>query len=342
MKVLVTGAAGQVGSRLVRQLLSNNYEVRALVLPNDPNVSRINGLDVEIMEGNLLDTSLCERAIEKVSAVIHTANLVGPLPGMTEAELFNNNVMSTFNLVAVASKRPDKVRKFVYISSSSVYPNDSHIIAPVYNPVDEMHPLRPEGPYALSKFVGEEIVRGYSRQTGLDSVILRPSGICSGTAILSRWSVGFVISILKIGQDNPRSSLYMQDGTKLWIDLERSASSLDQPCAIFDRSRAPWIYQPVDARDVAHACICALESRTSPGDVFNVSAPEPITFSEAAELISEATGLPVFRYQVPVRWVYDLNNTKAKYTINYRPKWGIKEMISSAMAVQRGESEDYD
>jgi len=72
---------------------------------------------------------------------------VSPLPGMSDPDFFNNNVMNTFNLVSSAAKIANKIMRFVYISSSSVYPNDSHLIAPVYNPIDEMHPLRPEGSY---------------------------------------------------------------------------------------------------------------------------------------------------------------------------------------------------
>jgi nucleoside-diphosphate-sugar epimerase len=339
MKVLVTGATGQVGCRLVRQLLVSNYEVRAIVLPDDPNRQRLDGLDIEIMEGNLLDMSLCEKAIEKVSYIIHTANLVGPLSGMTETDFFNNNVINTFNLVSAASKLADKIQRFVYISSSSVYPNDSHSIATVYNPVDEMHPLRPEGAYGLSKLMGEEIVRGYTRETGLLSTILRPSGIVSGTAILSRWSVDSVSGILKAGQSSPRSSLYMKDGTELWHDLEIAALSKDQPCAAVDKYNAPWLCQPVDARDVAHACICAIESKTEAGLPFNVSAPESIPFTQAAQLISEINNVPVLNWKFPVRWMYDLNNIRARYAINYQPKWGIKEMIESALAVQKGESD---
>jgi len=339
MRVLVTGASGQVGCRLVRQLLSNNYEVRAVIMPDDPNKSRLDGLDIEIIEGNLLDVSLCEKIIDKAPYIIHTANLVSPLPGMSETDFFNNNVMNTFNLVNSASKIADKIMRFVYISSSAVYPNDAHLIAPVYNPIDEMHPLRPEGPYAIGKLVCEEIVKGYTRQTGLLSTILRPSGICSGTAILDRWSVGFVCNILKAGQSNPRSSLYMPDGQELWKELELHALSKDQPCAVIDKYKAPWVYQPVDARDVAHACICAIESKSDPGSVFNISAPEPIPFTQAAEIISQINGIPVLNWQLPVRWIYDLSNIRARYAINYQPKWGIKEMVESAMAVKRGESD---
>jgi UDP-glucose 4-epimerase len=339
MLILVTGAAGQVGSRLVRQLLAKNYQVKALILPEDPNRNRLDGLDIEFMEGNLLDTAICEKAIENVDAVIHTANLVGPLPGMSETNFFSNNVISTFNIANTASKQADRLRRFVHISSSSVYPNDAHAIATEYNPVDEEHPLRPEGAYPISKLVGEEIVRGYTRQTGLKSTILRPSGICSGTAILGRWSVAFVCNILRAGQRNPRSSLYMSDGTELWHDLEAAAESKDQPCAVRSTSEEPWVYQLVDARDVAHGCICALENDSEPGDVFNISAPEPITFDEAAEVISQLTGAEILNWRVPVRWLFDLGNTKARQKINYRPRWGIREMVESALAVQRGQSD---
>jgi len=339
MRVLVTGATGQVGCRLVRQLLSNNYEVRAVIIPDDPNKSRLDGLDIEIIEGNLLDISLCEKAMGKAPYIIHTANLVSPLPGMSDPDFFSNNVMNTFNLVSSASKIADKVMRFVYISSSSVYPNDSHVITPIYNPIDEMHPLRPEGSYAIAKLASEEIVKGYTREKGLRSTMLRPSGICSGTAILGRWSVASVSGILQAGQSSPRSSLYMKDGQELWKELEMNALSKDQPCAVVDKYKASWIYQPVDARDVAHACICAIESKSDPGSVFNVSAPEPIPFTQAAEIISEINGMPVLNWQVSVRWIYDLNNIRAKYAINYQPKWGIKEMVESAMAVKRGESD---
>ena len=204
-----------------------------------------------------------------------------------------------------------------------------------------MHPLRPEGAYPVSKLAGEEVIGGYTRQTGLRTAILRPSGICSGTAILSRWSVRFVCSILRRGQESSRSELYMPDGTELWHDLESAAESNDQPCDISTTSGEPWVYQPLDARDVAHGCVCALEGDSDPGSVFNISAPEPIKYSEAAEVISQMTGLPILKWQVPVRWLNDLSNRKAKQEINYQPKWVIREMVESALVVKSGEANDF-
>jgi len=153
--------------------------------------------------------------------------------------------------------------------------------------------------------------------------------------------VGFVCNILKAGQRSPRSSLYMKDGTELWHDLEAAAESNDQLCDITNTAGEPWIYQVVDARDVAHGCVCALENDSEPGDAFNMSAPEPITYHEAAQVISQATGQSILKWQVPVRWVFDLSNAKAREKINFQPKWGIKEMVKDALAVQKGESDGF-
>lgn len=112
-RVLVTGACGQVGSRVVRQLLERDYDVRGLVLPGDVARSRLDGLDIEVMEGNLLDMSVAARAMDGVDGVIHTANLVAPLPGMSESEFFDNNVLATFNLSAPRAIPSDEGAKLV-------------------------------------------------------------------------------------------------------------------------------------------------------------------------------------------------------------------------------------
>ncbi|HEY3398937.1 MAG TPA: NAD(P)-dependent oxidoreductase [Armatimonadota bacterium] len=338
-KVLVSGAAGQVGCRIVRQLLAKGYEVKGLILPQDMCASRLQGLELEIVEGNLLNPGVAEAAVADVDGVIHTANLVSPLEGMTDEDWFDNNVRTTFNLTRAAAQRAEALERFVSFSSSGVYPNDSHNVACAYHPVDESHPRRPGDVYSLSKLVGEDIVRSYEQSTGLRVAIIRPSGIMSGTDVLGRWTAEFVGIVLEIGMKAAGSEMYLPEGGTPWEDLAALASSPAQPCAVTDPRGRPWAYQPVDARDVAAGAICALEHPAAVGEAFNIASPEPIVYPDAAQALSEATGLPVLEWQAPVRWVYDLDISKAKAWIGYRPQWGLREMIADALAVQAGESD---
>lgn len=330
MRVLVTGASGQLGRHVVAQLLERGYAVKALIMPGEKLSDELKSECYEIVEGNLIEPEVAENAVKDVEAVIHTANLVSPLPGMSDCQFFANNVLSTYNIARACGKRAEKIKRLVHVSSSAVYPNDSHIIATCYNPVDELHPKRPVGTYAISKLIGEEIVTSVGRETKLRFSIVRPSGICSGDAILHRWSVKFVCAILRIGQQHPESALFMPNGRELWRELESEAPH-DALCAIYDSEGRPWLQQPVDVRDVAHGCICALESDAAIGEAFNISAPRAIPFDEAARIISEVTGKMVVKRKVPVRWVFDLDNTKAKAMIGYRPKFDIEQMVKSAI-----------
>ncbi len=338
-RTLVTGAAGQVGCRVVRQLLQKGYEVKGLILPNDPVAHRLSGLQIEVLEGDLLDPSVAEAAVAGVDGVVHTANLVSPLEGMDDAAWFDNNVRTTFNIVRAAGDRADDLERFVSFSSSGVYPNDSHQVACAYHPVDELHPQHPEPIYTLSKWIGEDIVRAYEASTGLRVSIIRPSGIMSGADVLSRWTAGFVATVLEIGMKAPQGEMYLAGGGEPWDDLLALATGPDQPCAVTDTQGRPWAYQPVDARDVARGAICALEHPAALGEAFNIASPESITYPLAAQVLAEATGQEVLEWQAPVRWLYDLDITKAKAWIGYNPEWGVREMIADALAFQAGETD---
>ena len=251
MKILVAGAAGQVGCRLVRQLLQRNHEVRGTVLPDDPALARLHGLDIELAAGDLTDEAFVSGAVAGVDAVIHTANYVGPQ--------FENNMQIDRLITRVCGAHADRLERLVYTSSSGVFPNNGETIACAYHPVDERHPQRPIGEYSLGKLLGEEFTRMAARETGLRTSIVRPSHVQSGDAILGRFTVGAVARLLQKGKGSPLGELHMADGTELWHDLLAEAVDEAQPCSVRDLDGRPWLYQPNDARDIAHMLVCALE-----------------------------------------------------------------------------------
>ncbi|MCS7223259.1 MAG: NAD(P)-dependent oxidoreductase [Armatimonadetes bacterium] len=335
MKVLVTGAAGQVGSRLTRQLVAKNHQVVAAILPNDPLAGRLTGLPVDIREGNLLDWSFVQSVVGEVDAVIHTANFVS-----STLEAFQNNLMNTFYLVHAAAQRSSAIHRFVHISSSAVYPNDSHLLAPCYHPVDEAHPKRPVGVYAIGKWAGERIVWDVAQSTNLKVTVIRPTAILSEDKILTRWTTGFVAALLRAGWQHPKSEIHHPEGDQLAERLLQEQGS-DRLCAVTDTNGRPWSQQVVDARDVARICAVSLEHPSADGEAFNVSGPGPLPFPEACRLIANLTGESVLSYETPVRWVFDLDNTKARSLIGFQPEWSIPLMIRSALLSRKTGREPF-
>ena len=168
--VLVTGAAGHVGSALVRELLADGEIVRALVMPGE-DIAGLRGLDVQIVEGDVLDPSTLEMALAGAEAVYHLAGIISIMPGK-DALMRQVNVVGTANVARLA--RLAGVRRMVYVSSI-------HALArpPRGVPIDETVPFDPHnaaGEYDRTKAEASLVILEEVRR-GLDAVIVCPTGI---------------------------------------------------------------------------------------------------------------------------------------------------------------------
>jgi nucleoside-diphosphate-sugar epimerase len=338
--ILVTGATGRLGANLVRQLLGRGYAIKALVLPEDPNRSKLDGLEIETVVGDLRDADLAPKLVADVDAVIHTANILGPPRGMGRDTFFDINVKGTFHLLHAAAQRADALERFVHVSSDAVYPMGNHDIAPCYNPIDELHPRRPAGLYALTKMINEVTVESYRTSHGLKTTMIRPAGMFAGSEVLGRWTVGFVAGRLRSAANRPSSGLYHPDLERSLERLQSAAESPDQLCVPHGPDGEPWLYSPADARDVAHACICALEHPAAVGEAFNAAVPRPFTFDEVASYLSQRTGASVLEIDLPVRWIYWSDVRKARAMIGYDPQGDLERVFNTALAHQAGEPVD--
>lgn len=166
---LVTGATGHIGNVLVRKLLERGEKVRALILPNECRES-IQGLDVEAVEGDVLNEKTLFESMRDVKGVFHLAGVISIMPGSNEV-VRKVNIEGTKNILRVAKVL--NVGKFVYTSSI-------HAIKRVEEGIiDESLPYDPDNPYGEYDRAKAEATLEVQQaaQAGLDAVIACPTGV---------------------------------------------------------------------------------------------------------------------------------------------------------------------
>jgi dihydroflavonol-4-reductase len=168
MKTLVTGGTGFVGANVVRILLQQGTEVRALVRPRS-DTRNLDGLDVELVAGDLRDRASLDAALKGCDMLYHVAAMYA-LWTPNRQDVYDTNVTGTVNLLEAAGMAG--VLKVIYTSSVATIglPKDG-------TPGTEEVPLRAEdmvSDYKRSKYLAEQEVLKYV-QRGLPVVIVNPS-----------------------------------------------------------------------------------------------------------------------------------------------------------------------
>lgn len=167
---LVTGGAGFIGSNLCEAILSMGYRVRCL---DDLSTGAQKNVDMFMsnpnygfIKGDIKDFDTCVKACVGVDYVLNQAAW-GSVPRSIEMPLFYcaNNITGTLNMLEAA--RQNKVKKFVYASSSSVYGDEPNL------PKTEGKEGNLLSPYALTKRCDEEWAKQYTKHYGLDTYGLR-------------------------------------------------------------------------------------------------------------------------------------------------------------------------
>ena len=169
MSILVTGATGFVGSAVARRLLAAGEPVRVLVRPESDR-RNLEGLDVDIVTGDLLEPASLERALSGCRGLFHVAadyRLWARYP----RELYETNITGTKNLMHAAGAAG--VERIVYTSSVAVLG-----LTTGASPADENTPVSFSdmiGDYKRSKFLAEEEVRRLVHESELPVIIVNPS-----------------------------------------------------------------------------------------------------------------------------------------------------------------------
>jgi UDP-glucuronate 4-epimerase len=176
MSVLVTGAAGFIGSHFTERLLANGEDVVGLDLFDefyDPAVKEQNLTAARdhdgfrLVRGDIRDPALLADLPDGIETIVHLAARAGVRPSIADPVLYTDvNVRGTMNLLALARERG--VGRFVFASSSSVYGNNDKVPFSEQDRVD--HPI---SPYAATKKAGELLCHTSRHLDGISCICLR-------------------------------------------------------------------------------------------------------------------------------------------------------------------------
>ncbi|MCJ7432277.1 MAG: SDR family NAD(P)-dependent oxidoreductase [Anaerolineales bacterium] len=172
--VLVTGAGGFIGSHLVERLHVEGARVRAFVRYNSRgDIGLLNELpdearkDIEIIGGDIRDSSAILKAAENIEVVFHLGALISiPYSYLRPREVAESNFIGTLNVLLACQQH--KVARMIHTSTSEVYGTAR------YAPIDEAHPLQGQSPYSASKIGADKLAESFYCAYNAPVVTVRP------------------------------------------------------------------------------------------------------------------------------------------------------------------------
>lgn len=171
-KVIVTGAAGFIGSHLTEFLVNKGCRVKAFVRYNSKNSwgwlesSEIIN-DIEVVSGDIRDYDSVYNALKGCDAVIHLAALIGiPYSYVSPKAYIETNITGTYNVLQAA--RELNIKQILVTSTSETYGTAQFV------PIDEKHPIVGQSPYSASKIAADQLAISYFRSFDLPVKIVRP------------------------------------------------------------------------------------------------------------------------------------------------------------------------
>jgi len=259
-KYLVTGAAGFIGSSLVRALLERGDEVRGVdnfSTGKPENIAEVRGR-IDFREADILDLAAMHKACEGIDYVLHQA-AIPSVPKSILDPLGSNaaNVDGTVNLLVAA--REAKVQRVVYAASSSAYGDTPTL------PKHEEMPPNPISPYAVAKLASEFYMVSFYRCYGLETVCLRYFNI--------------------FGPRQDPSSPYSGVLAKFSMQMLRG----EQP-TIFGDGETSRDFTYIDNAVSANLLACSAPAAECAGQVFNCATGRRITLNETFAALKDLTG----------------------------------------------------
>lgn len=326
--ILITGAAGRIGSCIAAQLLARGDQVTGV----DLRPARLAHPGYRHIECRFDDPAMVREAVAGIDVVVHTGALMSWHPKDNDA-MYHANVTATRMLLEAAKHH--RIRRFIFASSGEVYPEvRAHSL-----PITEEHPCNPISFYGLTKLLGEELVRFYQRQ-GLETVILRFPHTQSAAEILDENSFFsgprfFLRGKIRQQRDFGNSALADR------LERELGAGGLDKMIVQHGEVDAlPYMMHIADVRDTSAGVVLALDHPAAANQTFNLGPDDVVEFDKAVPQMANIMGLPVVNVTMPGPAVrFRTSNQKIKALLGYQPRHSFMTMLEDAARLRREASQ---
>jgi nucleoside-diphosphate-sugar epimerase len=313
-RILVTGATGKVGQAFLKRFLADpqykDFTVRALLHNRklEPHER------LEILHGSLSDLETVNNAMTGVSHVLHLATCKEiPLQIMDVA------IKGMFWLLETCRESPT-FKQFILIGGDA---GMGHFVYPHPIPVTETqkHSAYP-GCYALSKVLEEVMLEQYYIQYNLNGCCLRAPWI------MEKDDFKYTLSFGEDVFGGPR-----------WRELVGPAQADDYVKSqtipvMLDPNGKPVKRNFVHVEDLVTSILQAIDAPAARQQTFNICMDEPVDYGEVGRYLAQTRGLPTVEISTPFHGTW-LDNTKAKFLLNWRPEYDLKKLIDSSWDYQR-------
>ena len=281
-RILVTGGAGFIGSHLVDALLGKGYKIRVLDNLSTGKVANlpVGNPDLELVEGDVADSAVVDRAMRDCSAVVHLAAVASVQASVDDPVATHQaNFVGTLNVCQSMLKAG--VKRVVFASSAATYGNNGEGTA-----ITEDTPKSPLTPYASDKLASEYYLDFYRREHGLEPVIFRFFNI--------------------FGPRQDPSSPY---SGVISIFTERALAR--KPITVFGDGEQTRDF--VYVQDLVSILVQAVETRKPAPEAINVGLNRATSLNDLIAELGKATGTPLnVTYQAPRQG--DIRHSRANNT----------------------------
>ena len=316
--ILVTGATGKVGTHFIHRMLSgekrNEVTIRALCHNRraEPHPQ------MEIVTGSIDDREAVRAAMCGITHVVHCATCKE-----SEDIVMDVTVKGLFWLLEECRGSPS-FRQFMLIGGDAAM---GHFFYPHPIPVTEQqeHSAYP-GCYALSKVLEESMLNQYFIQYDLAGCCLRAPWI------MEKDDFKYTLSFGEDVFGGPR--------WRDFVDPETADGFVRTGTVpvMLDPDGQPVKRNFVHVSDLVEAMVLALDHPKARKQTFNVCMDEPVDYRAMANYLHQTRGLPSVEVATPFRSTW-LDNAKAKFLLDWRPRFDLKRLIDEAWSYRRSESD---